>query len=126
MGIKYERISVAVAGSAGSATGSATSRPITGRVLEVHVAFTTQPATADTTIQTAGTTHPALPLLTLTNVNTSGWYLPRKPVHNDAGAAVTYNGTQAVAEPAVIADAITVSVAQGDPGSVAVTIVYEG
>jgi hypothetical protein len=126
MGIKYERISVTVAGSAGSAAGSATSRPITGEVLEVHVAFTTQPATVDTTIATAGSTHPAMPLLTLTNVNTSAWYLPRKALHNDVGAAVTYNGTQAVVEPAVIADAVTVSVAQGDPGSVAVTIVYEG
>ena len=120
MGIKYERISVTVTGSAGSATGSGTSRPITGRVLEVHVDYTNQPATADVTIATAGSTHPVLPLLTVTNNGTDNWYLPRRAAVDPAGGALTAYDVMPVA------DAISVNVAQGDPGSVAVTILYEG
>ena len=44
----------------------------------------------------------------------------RKAMQSDVAGALTWY------EPAAIADALTVSVAQGDPGSVAVTLMYEG
>lgn len=120
MTTKYEQVTVAVAGADGSATGSGKTRPITGLLLAVHVDYTTQPATADVTIATAGSTHPALPLLTVSNNATDGWYFPRKAICTDAGAA------QTMYEIAPVADAVTVSVAQGNAGTVAVTLVYEG
>lgn len=120
MATKYELVTVTVAGSAGSATGSATTRPVTGLLLGVYVDYVTQPATTDVTIATAGSTAPALTLLTLADKNTDGWFFPRRAIHDTAGAAQTQYDI------APVADAITVSVAQGDPGSVVVTLMYEG
>ena len=120
MTTKYEQVTVAVAGANGSATGSGKTRPITGLLLAVHVDYTTQPATADVTIATAGSTAPALTLLTLADKNADGWFFPRQAIHNTAGAAQTQN------EIAPVADAVTVSVADGNAGAVAVTLVYEG
>ena len=118
MGVKYERVSVTVTGSAGSATGSASSRPLTGLLHAVHLAYTTQPATADVTIATAGTTTPAQTLLTRSDSATDGWFYPRKAMNSDVAGALT------VYERAPMADAITVSVAQGNAGAVVATLVY--
>ena len=120
MATKYEQVTVTVAGANGSATGSGKTRPITGLLLAVHVDYTTQPATADVTIATAGSTAPALTLLTLTDKNTDGWFFPRQAIHNTAGAAQTQYDI------APVADAVTVSVAEGNAGAVTVTLVYEG
>jgi hypothetical protein len=121
MATKYEKVTVTVAGSAGTATGSAKTRPITGLLLAVYLDYVTQPATADVTIATAGSGYPAQTLLTLTNANTDGWFYPRLKVHDSAGVAAT-----AATDVVALADAVVISVAQGDAGSVAVTLVYEG
>jgi hypothetical protein len=119
MSLKTERITVAVTGSAGSAGGTATSRPIMGLLLAVHIDYTSQPATADVTVASAGSVYPAMPLLTVTNNATDGWYLPRRAACDPAGGALTAYEVQPVA------DAVVVTVAQGDPGSVVATLVFE-
>jgi hypothetical protein len=121
MGIYYQTKLVTVAGTAGSATGSATfDRPVMGEVLAIHFDFTAQPGTCDTTIATAGKSYPARDILVLTNVNTDGWYQPRAQSVSTAGASVTDYDCIAVS------DYVTASVSQGDAGSVSVTIIYEG
>jgi hypothetical protein len=116
--IQQYRVVVTVAGAAGSASGSAVSDyPLYGKVVAVHVDYTDQPNTADVTI-TAGV--PAQTLLTVTNANTDGWFYPRVQTDTDAGAAISGGY-----DLAGIAGYVTVSVAQGDAGSVACTLLIE-
>lgn len=121
MAIKYERLTVPVSGADGSAAGAGKTPPITGLLLAIHIDYVTQPATADVTIATAGSTVPALTLLVASNSATDGWYFPRAKVHDTAGAAAT-----AASDVMPVADAVSVSVAQGNAGSVVVSLVYEG
>ena len=61
-----------LAGSTGSAAGTATSsKPIAGEVLAVYVNYTGGTATEDVTVQTQYT---GQTILTLTNNQTDGWY----------------------------------------------------
>jgi len=117
--IRKETVTVAVAGSAGSATGSEkTARPVSGRVLAVHLDYTTQPATTDVTVATQNA--PTLTVLTVTNGNTDGWRFPRQLMDGTDGADLT-----GIYEALPVADNVVVSVAQGDPGSVVATIVWD-
>lgn len=102
----------AAVGSAGSATINATTPGvITGLVMSIYVQYNdSPPATTDVTIATAGTRHPALTLLTLTNANTSGWFHVMAAQHDTAGAAVTDK------QKMLISDQIKVTVAQADAG----------
>lgn len=119
MSIRTQTLTVTVAGSAGSAAGSAvTPAPLDGRLVSVHVDYTTQPATCDVTIAVGA---PSLTLLTLTNTNSDGWFHPRVLVDGVTGADLT-----AIYDTMPLFGYVTASVAQGDPGSVAVTLVYEG
>lgn len=112
------KLTATVTGTAGSATGSAlTTRPIFGRVRAVYVDYVTQPATCDVTISSTG---PTQTILTLTNANTDGWFYPRRVVDTTAGAAAA-----GVYETFAVAGPLSVSVAQGDAGSVDVTILVE-
>lgn len=114
------RIVVDVAGSAGSATGSATSsKNVNGRVMAVHVDYTSQPATTDVTVTSSS---PAQTILTLTNNNTDALDYPRRLVQGADGADLT-----AVYDDFVVAGSLTASVAQGDPlvGGVVVTVYVE-
>jgi hypothetical protein len=111
-------ISVTVAGSAGSATGSTTSeRPLNGRVLAVHIDYTSQPATADVTIIS---TQPTQSILTISNANTDAWFYPRVEMDTLTGTAAT-----GVYDAIPVAAYINVAVAGGDPGSVVVTLLVE-
>lgn len=111
------KVSVTVAGSAGSATGTASTQILNGKLLAVHVDYVSQPATTDVTI-TANS--PSMSVLTLTNANTDVWKYPRQLLDGVTGSALT-----GVYEPLPIFGAVSVSVAQGDPGSVVVTLVLE-
>lgn len=112
------RLTATVTGSAGSATGSAaTGRPIFGRVRAVYVDYTSQPATTDVTIKATG---PDQPILTLTNANTDGWFQPRVLSDDTSGADLT-----GVYDTITVSGPLSVSVAQGDPGTVDVYIVVE-
>lgn len=111
-------INVTTTGSAGSATGSGTSSsPVNGRLLAVHIDFTSQAATTDVTITS---TQPTQTLLVTTDVNTDGWFYPRVLLDSTAGADLT-----AVYDAAPIDAYVSVAVGQGNAGSVAVTLLVE-
>lgn len=115
--IRTYSVSVTVAGSAGSATGSGdTGRPVNGKVVGVYVDYTSQPATTDTTI----TDGQSQAILTLTNNNTDGWYYPRTQTDDTAGSAIS-----AQYDFLYVDDYVTVAIAQGDAGSVAVTLLVD-
>jgi len=114
------RLVVDVAGSAGSATGSATSPDgVNGRILAIHTDYTSQPATTDVTITTSS---PAQTVLTLTDNNTDALDYPRRLVQGATGADLS-----AVYDAFVVAGKITATVAQGDPvtAGVVVTVYVE-
>jgi hypothetical protein len=107
-------IDITTTGTAGSATGSGTtSRPVNGHLEAVKIDFTSQAGTADTTIVDGM----GQPILTLTNVNTDGWYYPHPDVHGTDGAQLNKH-----TGPMAIDSYITASVAQSNAGSVQITL----
>lgn len=117
--IRKYQVTVTTSGSAGSATGSAKTKPISGKVLAVHLDYTSEPATTDVTVATAHA--PVATILTITDGNTDGWFYPRALLDDTAGADLT-----AIYDAIPIDDEITVSVAQADnAGTVAATILVE-
>lgn len=116
MSVRSQEIEVTVAGSAGSATGSANGQaPLCGMLKAIYVDYTAQPATCDVTITSNGQA-----VLTLTNANTDGWFYPRTQIDDVAGAAIS-----AQYDSIPIDDYISVAVAQGDAGSVTVKVLIE-
>jgi len=110
----YQRIPVTTTGSAGSATGSAEGDIIfRSKLHAVYLDYHgSAPATTDVTVKL---TNPvAATLLTVTDNATDGWYLPRKQVCSEAAAALTYDGSNAIAEAMPVAGKITVDVAGAD------------
>lgn len=99
-------LTVTPTGGAGTSTGSGTTpQPLNGLLTAIYVEYAaSSAATTDVTITAAG-----LPILTLTNINTTGWYAVQLPVYSAAGAALA-----GVYVPIPISDVITVSVAQAD------------
>lgn len=117
--IRKETVTVTVEGGAGSATGSGkTARPVSGRVLAVHFDYTSQPATTDTTL--ASQSAPTLTILTVSNANTDAWFFPRQLMDGTNGADLT-----GIYEALPVNDHLVVTVAQGDPGSVIATILWD-
>lgn len=116
--IRQVQISVDVSGASGSATGSGVSAyPLNGKIMAVHLDYTTQPATCDVTV-VAGV--PSQTVLVVSNANTDAWFYPRVQTDTDGGAAIS--GGYDVA---VVDGYVTVSVAQGDAGAVVATILLE-
>lgn len=113
------QIKVTTAGSAGVAVGSqATSVPVRGRILAVHVDYhASAPSTTDLILSVVDA--PAITVLTLTNVNTDGWYYPRRTPQGVTGAdlsALTY------LEPILAWGALNVALAQCDALTDAVVV----
>lgn len=109
----------AAAGSAGSATANATtSHPLVGEVLAVYVKYNDSPpaGTTDVTIATAGTSGapPALTFLTITDGATDGYRYPRTIMQDLVGATTTFDGTNEIYGPVVIADKVKVTIAQAN------------
>lgn len=123
MAIRTQQIRVPVTGTAGNAIGSVQTGVINGRILAVHLGYTAQPATADVTIATSHA--PVRTILAVSNANTDAWFAPRIALQTTAGVAITYDSTQPIYGEMPVDDHITVSVAQGDAGSVVATILYE-
>lgn len=95
--------------SNGDATGY-TNR-VTGRILGIVYAKTDFANGVDFTI-TLDTTGQAI--LTLTNQNSGAAFYPRVPVHDEAGAGATLDGTRAMRDCVVAADdRVKIVVAQG-------------
>lgn len=117
--IRKETVTVAVTGADGSAAGSGkTVRPVSGLVLAVNLKYTTQPGTVDVTVATQDA--PTITPLTVSNANTDKWFFPRQLMGGTNGADLT-----GVYEPIPVADHLVITVAQGNAGSVAATIVWD-
>ena len=122
--IRTETLRLTTAGGAGVATGSATTpSAVRGEILGVLLNYTSQPATTDVTLATAGEGGgPAYNILVLTNLNADGYFAPRKGAVDAAGAAIAASFV-----PFVVADKLTVSLAQGDAitNGLVATIFYD-
>lgn len=117
---------ITTAGADGSATGTGqTPAPVVGRVLAVHIDYSAgQEATTDVTIATVET--PTVTVFAKADSDTDTWYYPRTKIQDDAGADVTYDGTNEVYEAVAVADYLKATIAQADNGeTVNITIVYE-
>ena len=109
-------VSVTTAGVDGSAAGNGTSAyPANGLLIAVYAGFATTHANTDTTITLPNV--PVRTILTLTNVNTAGWYQPRIALHDNAGAAVLYAATFPIYGEFPIDDYIKVAMAQATAGT---------
>ena len=99
---------VAPAGVDGTATASATLGPINGESEAVYVKYDTdQASTIDTVIATK--TAPTIPILSLTDVKTSGWYRPRAALHSILGVALNFAATFPVPGKIAVNDYVLVS-----------------
>lgn len=109
----FDTGNVAPTGVDGSAVGSATVGPVDGDIVGVYVKYdSSQAASIDTAIATAH--EPVVPILSLTNVKTSGWYYPRVALCDQSGTAVDWGTNLPAVERMSVRDAITVSWAQAD------------
>jgi len=93
---RWEIPSGAAVGTDGSATVTKiSSNFIRGFVTAIYVKYSGgKPATTDVVVSTAGESHPAITLLTLTDKNTDGWFFVRQATCSNVGAAD--GGTTAV------------------------------
>jgi hypothetical protein len=120
MAIRRTTITVSgTAGGAGASTAYAISDDIVdGLVLAVHIAYAgSPPATTDVIIVEANNS-PAMPILTVSDANTDGWFQPMAAVEDTAGAAVT-NAVQQIP----VSDYVKVTVDDADDGDGAVVTV---
>lgn len=120
MEIRTEIVTVTIAGSNGSATGSAQTGPMRGFLLDVtfdHI--TNAAATTDVTVAHVS---PAFNILTSTDSVTDARFVPRDTVQTAAGATSDPDGYDRIA----LSGPVTVSVAQGNAGSLVATIRYLG
>jgi hypothetical protein len=101
-----------LAGSAGSATGSASTQVLMQRLVGVEVLRAGQPSTLDLTVTNGGRT-----LLTLTNVAADRLVALKLPVQDATGADVAGQ----LDHPLVNGN-VTVTAAQGDAGDVTVRL----
>lgn len=124
MAIRRTTITVTgAAGGAGVATANAISDDVVeGLIRAVHIAYTDSPpaGTTDITIAEANNS-PAMPILTVSNAATDGWFYPNAQADNQAGADITNHG-----QPIAVADHIKATIAQANNGDgCVVTIVWE-
>lgn len=124
MAIIRETVAVTGAtGGAGAATATAnTSKVVEGEIVAVHLEYLDSPpaGSTDVTIEEAGES-PALPVLTVTNAATDGWFHPQWAADNEAGAGITNHGV-----PIRVADHLSVTIAQANDGDgVNATIVWD-
>ena len=126
--IRREVISATgAAGGSGAATVNASSaHPIVGEIVAVHLSYQDSPPnTSDVTLAEANNS-PAMTVLSVANANTSGWFFPRAAVHDTAGAARTYDGSNAVSDRIPVHDHLKLTIAQADNGDgVIATILWD-
>lgn len=134
MGIYSYHLSFAITGVDGSAasptltssSANTTTRPLSGRVKSIYVKYNTQPNTTDLVVKTFGANAPSQTLLTLSNKNTDGLFYVLTAASDTSGVAVTYDGTHPILVEPVIDDYVSVTVAQGNAGTIEVWIMVEG
>lgn len=110
-GIRAYPIKVTTAGSAGAATGTGrTDGPVRGEVLGLRLNFhASLPATADTTLRTAGLSAASYNILVVSDSATDGYFAPRAAPVNAANSAITNAHA-----PYVVDDYLELVVAQAD------------
>lgn len=121
--IRRTQVTVTADGSAGASVGSAnTSHVVDGIIRAIHLNYSASAAaTLDVTISEANES-PALPVLTVANNATDGWYYPMHQADN-AGSGADLEGAGA---PVVARDALAVAVAgANDNDTVTVTVVWD-
>lgn len=103
--VDHPRVIVTPQGGSGTSEGSGTSDPVNGLLAGIYVEFAaSSAATTDVIITNNG-----FPVLTLTDVNTSGYYPVQLQAYSPAGAALT-----GVYTPLPVAGAFTVAVEDAD------------
>lgn len=106
MNIRTYSVPVTTTGSAGSATGTATSETIIGELIDVYLDFhASAPATTDVTIAFAQGGN----ILVGADSGTDGRFAPRQKAVDNTGAAITDSNDRFV-----LNSPITVAVAQSD------------
>lgn len=107
-------------GGEGVSTANATSTTqIVGRVAAIYIRYNDNaPATSDITIATAGNSAPAYTILSVANSATDTIYYPRAAIRSQQAASIYYDvgGTRIVYDHIVIADNVTVTIAQANDG----------
>lgn len=63
-------------------------------------------------------------LLTLTDANNDAWYYPRRAAHDNTGTAVTYDGTNEIYVPSVIAGKLKLAITSGGDTKTGGAVVY--
>lgn len=112
------------AGSAGSASGSAYSPHVRGRVIKVDLTYGgSPPVTTDVTLEDEGDPRSEA-IVNLANANTDLALYPRRPVQDNANADLTYDATQKVSEPYVVHGRLKLSVAQANDTDTVTAIVW--
>jgi hypothetical protein len=107
-------------GGDGEATANADSpNPVRGLIRAIYVKYNdSPPGTTDVTIASKGTA--PLPatrsVLVLTNANTNGWFAPRMPVQDTAGADLTYDGTRKVTDLIPVYDHLNIKIEGANAG----------
>ena len=84
----------AAAGGAGVATANATSTVrVSGLILAVYVRYNDSPpaGTTDLVLTTAGSTMPAVTILSISNAATSGWFYPVAQQHLASDGSLVSN-----------------------------------
>lgn len=120
MAIVTYKITVTVAGSAGSAAGSAiSSQVVNGTLVAIYVDHTASAATCDITVATQSA--PVRNLLVKADSNTDAWFFPMAQAQlSSTGADIT-----GIYVPQGIDDHVSVTIAQSDAGSVTVYLLLE-
>ena len=120
MQILSQQVSVTTTGSAGSASGSATSEAMHGFLLDVYLNYHASAPGATTDVVLAHVDPTMGNILTVSDNATDGRYVPRETVQTIAGATSDPDGYDRIA----LNGKVTVSVAQSDAltGAVVATI----
>ena len=113
MAVRWTQVSATGAtGGAGVATANATtSMPINGYIRAVYLTYLDSPPGATTDVTIEGVQAPKVPVLTVTNAATDGWFYPMAQADNQAGADITGMGA-----PIAISDYVKVTIAQANDG----------
>lgn len=120
MAIRRTQVTVTCTGGAGTSAGNDdTSTPIYGIILDVHLNYSaSMAATSDVVIQEANHS-PAVPVLTVNNNATDGWYYPTTPV-DDASDGSEVTGLRKEVN---VADHLNVAVAQANNNDVLIATI---
>lgn len=113
----------ACVGNDDAATATGYSPHVTGKILAVHVNYTTAAANPDYTLSDEA--DPASEsIITLANQKTDIKIYPRRVTEINDGTDITYDGTNEVYEPYTVHGRLEATLAQADADDTAVTTVW--